>query len=107
MPFPFAETVTVIRQIENAHGDLTNGDSHDEDGCVVWPTTSVATITGQQDILTLGMTVLFSFDADVLATDKVTVRGVTYRVNGEPAPYKSALTNTEAGIEVQLMTATG
>lgn len=107
MPLPFAETVTVTRQIVDNYGDHTAGASHDESGCAVWATTSTETVAGGQDVVIFGLTVLFPPTADVLSTDTVTVRGVVYSVNDQPALFKSPLTGTQSGIEVLLKAATG
>lgn len=106
MALAFAETVTITRQITDSHGDHTDGASHTQGGCAVWPTTSTETVFGQ-DTVVWGLTVLMPPGADVLSTDTVIVRGVTYLVNGEPSLYKSPLTGAEAGIEVLLKTESG
>lgn len=104
--FPFGETVTVTRQVQAKHGDKTPGDAHDVSGCAVWPTTTTETVGGQDTVI-WGLTVLMPPGTDVLATDKVALRGVSYDVNGEPALYESPLTGTQSGIEVLLKTETG
>lgn len=106
MTFPFGETVTVTRQTQTTYGDRTAGASHDITGCAVWPTTSTEAIYGQ-DTVVWGLTVLMPPGSDVLATDTVTVRGVVYRVNGQPELFQSPLTGTQAGVRVLLQGATG
>jgi len=103
----FGETVTVIRQTENNRGDWTPGETFRVEGCAVWPTTSTETVEGGMDIVVLGLTLLMPPYSDVLSTDKITVRGILYTVNGEPGIHKSPLTGTRAGIEVQLKAQTG
>ncbi len=104
---PFAETVTIVRQTVDAYGDHTAGASHYQAGCAVWPTTGKETIVGGMDVVVFGFTVLMPADADILPTDQVILRGITYDVDGEPALYMSPLTGTQSGIEVHLTTATG
>ena len=104
--FAFAETVTVTRQTQAKHGDRTNGVAHDVDGCVVWPSTTTE-VTGTQDTVTWDWVVLMPPESDVLATDKVTVRDITYDVVGEPSLYKSPLTGMQSGIEVRIQSITG
>ena len=100
------ETVTVTRRTQNNVGDKTDGASHAVTGCAIWPTVSTETVQGQDTVI-WGLTVLMPPGTDVLSTDKVTVRGIDYLVNGEPALYQSPLTGTQSGIEVLLTTQTG
>lgn len=107
MPFPFAKTITVIRESVDAYGDHTAGTSHQVEGCVVYPTTSTETIAGGMDVLTFGLTVVLPPGSDILSTDTVNVDGTIYRVADEPFPYQSPLTNTQSGIEAHLTAAMG
>ncbi|HEV3309961.1 MAG TPA: hypothetical protein VG815_05550 [Chloroflexota bacterium] len=107
MPLPFGETITVTRQTVNQFGDHVAGQAHDITGCAVWPTTSTETIVGGMDVVVFGLTALLPPGSDVLPTDTVTVRGVVYRVNGQPSLFKSPLTGFESGIEILLTQATG
>lgn len=106
MTFPFAETVTIIRQVQGPSRSKTDGLSHMQTGCAVWPMTSSEVITGQ-DTVTWDYTVLMPADTDVLSTDVVVCRGTRYAVTGMPGSYASPLTGTSAGLEVHLTTATG
>lgn len=106
IPLAAGDTVTVTRVTTDSFGDRTDGASHDVSGCAIWPTSSVETVDGQDSVV-WGLTVLMPSDSDVLATDRVVVRGVTYDVNGQPALYRSPITGTEAGIEVHLQAHTG
>jgi hypothetical protein len=106
-PFPFGETVTITRQTDNAYGDWSAGDTHTIEGCAVWPTTGTETVAGGMDIVVFGLTLLMPPGSDVLSTDTVIVRDTSYNVNGEPTFYKSPLTGTRGGLEVQLKAITG
>lgn len=105
--FAAGETITVYRVTENQYGDKTLGVSHDVDGCAIWPTTGKETITGGEDTVVFGLTILAPTDCDVLSSDRILVRGITYDVNGEPALHRSPLTGKSSGIEIQLTAATG
>lgn len=107
IPRGFTETVTITRQSVDAYGDHAAGASHDQPGCVIWPTAAPEIVAGGMDITTLGLTVFMPADADILSTDTVTARGVVYQVSGEPGVCRSALTGTTSGIEVLLKAATG
>jgi hypothetical protein len=109
MPLPFGETISVIRQTENQFGDWAPGLTYEIPGCAVWPTTGTETIAGGMDVVVYGLTVLVPPDSQVqvLSTDKVTVRGTLYWVNGEPTMHMSPLTGTKAGVQVLLKAYTG
>lgn len=106
--WPFGETVTVIRQIENNRGDRSAGDSFLVSGCAVWPpNTGTEIVAGGMDVLTFDLTVLMPPGSDVLSTDKVLVRGTLYDVVGQPAEHRSARTGHRAGIELSLKASAG
>lgn len=106
MSIPFGETVTVTRQTVNAYGDHSDGATHTVPDCAVWPSVTTEVIQGQ-DTVVYGLTVLMPAGSDVLSTDTLTVRGVVYRVTGQPNLYTSPLTGTTSGVEVMLQAATG
>jgi hypothetical protein len=47
------------------------------------------------------------FDADVLAGDRLVVRGDTYEVDGNPAAWRSPFTGWEPGLVIKLKTCPG
>jgi hypothetical protein len=49
-----------------------------------------------------GFTLYFPPGVDIAATDKLTVRGGTYEVDGEPGEWVSPFTNVSHGIEVNV-----
>jgi hypothetical protein len=75
-------------------------------GCVVWPRASSENAQGQ-DLIVTGLTLLAPYEADITATDTVTVRGEDYSVVGDPARFASPFTNLQAGVEIQLLKVTG
>jgi hypothetical protein len=77
-------------------------------GCVVWPRTSVETDNVTQDTVITGVTVLFPPGVTPRATDAVIVQGTTYRVTGDAFDWSSnPWTNSRAGVQVELVRATG
>lgn len=106
MTFAFGETVTVTRITENNVGDHTPGLTHDVTGCAVWPTTGTETVAGGMDVVIFGVTVYMPPGSDVLSTDTVLVRGLSYNVNGEPVSFVSPFTGTQ-WLEVHLKGQTG
>lgn len=112
MTFPFGRTVTVRSTTVAAEPDTYGNDvltstSVDVHGCVVWPRES-SELAGGRDTVTSGLNVLAPPGTAVKATDQVTVDGVTYDVDGEPAVWgPSPFTGTQAGVLVTLTRVTG
>ncbi len=108
--FPFGSTITIHRRT----GSTAGRDGAQTyvttpiliPGCAVWPRVSAETVQGQ-DLVITGITVFAPAGTVVLATDTVTVDGLTYNVVGDPGSYSSPLTGTRSGVEVQLLRATG
>lgn len=81
-------------------------------GLPVWPNsggsyTNSREATGDRDQVITGINVLFPYGADVAAIDRVTVYGLDYEVDGDPARYHNPFTGTKAGILVTLKRVTG
>lgn len=100
------ETITVYRQTRDNFGDQTPGDSHEIDQCAIWSTNTSETVTGE-DMVIWALTVLCPANSDVLSSDRVSARGTTYDVLGEPILHRSSITGHASGLEVHLTTATG
>lgn len=83
-------TVTVIREPkvdrlkEPAQGPAAE---HDIEGCAVTPRSSNE--EGKGWVIVEGRVVVAPFEADVLATDRVRVDGVTWDVDGAPGDYET------------------
>lgn len=99
------ETVTIRRRTESgrdSHGNTTwTTTDIPVDGCAVWPTGSTEQLQGQ-DQTSERLTVWFPYGTDVLSTDQVLVRGLTYEVEGLASSWASPFTGTRAGAEVRL-----
>lgn len=110
--FPFGESITVHARSSTAqddYGDPIVGDDGPGvvvDGCAVWPRASTENTNGQ-DLVVTGLTVLAPPGTAITATDQVSIRGDRYNVVGDVAAYRSPLTGTDAGVEVQLERVTG
>lgn len=116
MIVPFPETVTVVRIIAGPHGSRTPGETHDVEGCAVYPRATKASTNvtrgGNEslvadDLVEFGLAVLMPPGSDVLATDQVIARGKTYEVDGQPQDWSSPLSNFSPGREVLLKQETG
>lgn len=109
-PFAYAETLTVLRRgsvVYPTMGDAPAvATSTPVDGCALWPTLTAELVTGQ-DTVNWDMEALFPPDTDIVATDQVIARGITYDVVGQPMDWRSQLTGKRPGIQVQLKAATG
>ena len=56
---------------------------------------------GRQGII-VGLTLYLPADSDVLTTDRLEVRDVTYDVEGEPGDWRHPLTGRRPGLEVNV-----
>ena len=103
--YPFGETVTLLRSEVTGRDGYGNDVRTDTElevaGCPVWPRGSTEDTQGRDTVIT-GLTVVMPPGVEVLATDRVRVRGVVYAVDGEPGVWVSPLTGTAAGTEVAL-----
>lgn len=111
IPFPHGETVTRQRadQVPNRY----SGDDESEpdwqfyseldiDGCAFNPGTSSEPLeTGRNAVLTRPE-VYAPPGADVLAGDRLVVRGVVYEVDGDPADWRSPFTGWRPGLVIRL-----
>jgi hypothetical protein len=109
--WPAGETATVLRAgtpTRDPYGNDVPGDdvATDYKGCAVWPRVSSEDVQARDQVID-GLYVLFPSDADVLATDRVQVRGQVYLVDGEPGIYRSPLTGTHLGPQVALTRVSG
>jgi hypothetical protein len=109
--WPAGETATVLRPgtpTQDPYGNDVPGDDTETDygSCAVWPRVSSEDVQARDQIID-GLYVLFPVGADVLATDRVRVRGEVYLVDGEPGVYRSPLTGTRLGPQVALTRITG
>jgi len=89
------ETVTVRRGTQTATGrrndtttDWTDPAEHDEPGCLIAPGASAENHDGR-DGVTVDLVIYMPAGADVLAADRLLVRGDLYDVDGEPAVWTS------------------
>lgn len=106
---------TVIRQRATTTTDRYNNSVPD------WTTPETVTLTargveptssteddrdGRQAVIT-GYRVYLDSGADVLPSDRVVLRGVTYEVNGTPADWRSPWGTNVGGVVVALKKFTG
>lgn len=98
-----AETVVVLRSAvaTDDYGDETVGTDTETayDGCAVAPRYSSEDNDNRSAVI-VGITVYFPPGADVLPTDRMSVRDQVYRVDGDPGRWINPFTNVERGLEV-------
>lgn len=82
--------------------DWTAPDSLTIEGCLVAPRTEGETTDGGREGVVIGWTVYAPHGADILATDRVEVRGVAHEVDGEPSDWSGGFTTWTPGVEIQL-----
>jgi hypothetical protein len=99
------ETVTILRSgasTSDRYGNPAPGTDVrvDVTGCAVAPRLAGdATEGGRQGVI-IGTTVYFPPGTDVVATDRLEVRGETHTIEGDPGVWTSPHTGTQHGVEV-------
>lgn len=113
MDFPFGFDLTVNRGGGvDKFGDPLPTTSHTVSGCAAAPAGSVEH-TGDAGTVIDQDTVYAPHDADVVATDTVTVPAGqaidpgTYYISGRPQRYQNPFTGTQAGTVLRLTRSTG
>lgn len=112
-PFAFGITITVLARSagrdENDDPIAPAGDPHTIEGCAVIPRPAeeLDNLGRHGDVTTL--TVYAPADADISATDRVTVPGHdgTFEVEGDPQDWSSPISGRAPGIEIHLRRARG
>lgn len=106
LPLPQGEIVTILRPgapSRDSAGNYVPGADEEIQvpGCAVWPGGGDERLDAQdQTVETL--TVLLPYDVEVRATDRVRVYGRVFEVRGPAQAWKSPLTGTRAGRQIQL-----
>lgn len=91
-------TVTSGRRNDTAI-DWTNPTVHTVAGCLIAPRSTSENLDGRQGVI-VGVTVYMPTGTDVLATDRLVIRGKPYEIDGEPGDWRSPLHPICDGIEV-------
>lgn len=112
----FAAAEPAIRLRATAAADRFSG----ENTALDWTTPSTLVLRGAfdpgssvelsdvaRDSVTTQPSFLTDFGADVRAGDRLTVRGRTWDVDGDPAEYRSPFSGWEAGMVVKLKAVSG
>lgn len=103
MTFPFGQTVQVFREVRDRFGDITRVDERELDGVAIAPRVSNE---GGGDmrtaVVTTGLTMYAPPGHGLTAHHSVEVDGVVYRVQGQPASWRSPLTDWSAGDQIEL-----
>lgn len=110
--FPFGEPVTVQARVvgsEDSHGNPieTFADPVTVDGCAFDPGGSVETLEPGREAVVTRPRVFVPVGTVVTARSLMTVRGLLYRVDGDPADYRNPFTGWQPGIVVNLERAEG
>ena len=109
MRFPHGETVTRIRAGASPsldpYGDPLPGADAETDlpGAAFDPGGSLEPVeVGRAQTVTTPKVYFYRSSPDVVSTDRLRVRGLTYQVIGRPALWVSPYTLTTAGLVVEL-----
>ncbi|HET6869849.1 MAG TPA: hypothetical protein VFH80_28305 [Solirubrobacteraceae bacterium] len=87
--------------------DWTSPASLDIKGCAVWPLSSVDVAALDRDETATDLQVAFPAHSDVLAGDRVVIRGLTYVVVGDPFDFQSPFTDWHPGLVATARKVTG
>jgi hypothetical protein len=114
MAFPYGEPATRLRGtplVDRFSGEATSID---------WTAPNTAPLTGAfdpgsstvqfevgRDPVVTQPSFITDFGADVRAGDRLTIRGRTWDVDGDPAEYRSPFSGWEAGMVVKLKAVRG
>lgn len=107
MIFPYGESVSVLRAglVDDGYGnqvsDWSTATSTPYDGCAVAQgTRGGEVLAGDRDAVVSDLVVFMPPGADVVATDRLEVRGRAYEVVGEPFDWASPFTGAAFGVVV-------
>ncbi|MFJ9313797.1 hypothetical protein ACIRN4_06350 [Pimelobacter simplex] len=108
--FAFGETVTRLRgtpvtdpySIEATDLDWTSPDALPIPGCGFAPSGSAEPLEQGRNAVITTPTVYAPAGADVLAHDRLIVRGRTWQVKGDPADWRHPMTGWTPGLVIQL-----
>ena len=112
--FAYGETVTRLRAgvsvdpySQEVTEDWSNPSSFDVAGCGFDPGSSGETLDLARNVLITQPKVYAPAGSDIVATDRLVVRGITYEVDGDVAEWRSPFTGWEPGIVVPLKRSEG
>lgn len=109
MDFPYGETVTVLTA--GSTSDPYSGATQENwasptsvsvGGVAVEPRPSGEPLQDARNQVVSGFTLYFPAQTTITARNRVTVRGATYKVVGDPAEWQSPFTGWEPGTVVQV-----
>lgn len=109
MIYPFGDPVTLHSRTVTGQDTYGNDVLTDVTSTTVGafaPTGSTELIQGQDTVITQP-SVYLPAGTDVTALDRVTIRGVTYDVDGTPQDWRHPVTGWQPGIVVRLQNVTG
>lgn len=110
MDFPHGETVTVLPgSTTDQYGDPVPSARTGStiDGCAIAPRMSTEPPERGRQGVVVGLTVYAPAGSDIISTDLLMIRGLTYVVDGEPAEWSSPFTGWTPGLEVAVRRAVG
>lgn len=97
------ETVTVVRQVaarDDAGSRRNTTTTTDVGGCAVRPLASTETDEAGRDTLTDTFEIIAPPGADITATDRLIVRGLSFDVDGTPTDTTDSMSGVNAGLRV-------
>lgn len=115
MMFAAGETVTRLRataKLDRSSGEMTGADWISPStlvilGCAFDPGTSTEPLERGRDAVLTQPTVYAPAGSDVLAGDRLVVRGRTWEVDGDPGDFRSPFTGWHPGVAIALKAVSG
>ena len=113
MIFPYGETVTVVRAglVDDGYGnqvpDWSTATSTPYEGCAVGQGSRGGEVLADRNVVLSDLVVFMPPGADVVATDRLEIRGRAYEVVGEPFDWRSPFSGTAFGTAVYCNRAEG
>lgn len=109
IPLPHGETVIRLRgtaATDPYSGETTSVDWSDPDdlaleGCAVWPGDTAEPLRDARTMVVSDYVVAAPAGSDVLASDRVVIRGRTCQVVGDPFDWRSPFTGWQPGTIIQ------
>lgn len=113
--FPFGESVVRLRAkrkvdpyTNEARPDWSQSpESLTIDDCAFNPGGSHESVEPGREPILSKPTVYAPYGADILAGDRLVVRGVTFDVDGHPSQWRNPFTGWQAGVSVTLISKDG
>lgn len=109
-PFPYSQTITLLRRVLNGQDEFGNDTYTDEpvqvSGCVVQPASSSEQTQWTEQVST-DITVFMPYGTVVSELDALVINGTQYEIEGIPQQWLSPFSGSTAPIQIRASLVTG